>query len=60
MVRTRVTEDTALDIPEGLTGRGDCCGQASCGNPPPPPPPRVPISIEQLLVFQNKLMSVLM
>jgi hypothetical protein len=59
MVRTRATEDAALDIPEGSTSRGHGRGQAPHANPPPPPP-LAPVSIEDLLVTQNKLMRVLM
>jgi hypothetical protein len=59
VVRTRATEDAALDIPEGSAGRGHGRGHAPPGNPPTPPLPRPPISIEQLLATQNELMSVL-
>jgi hypothetical protein len=58
MVRTRATEDAAFDIPEGSVGRGHGRGKAPRDNPPPPPP-RAPISIEELLATQNKLMRVL-
>jgi hypothetical protein len=60
MVRTRATEDAALDILEGPADRG--CGrgrgQFSHANPPPPLP-HAPISIEDLLATQNNLMRVL-
>jgi hypothetical protein len=58
MVRTRATEDAALDIPEGSAGRGCGRGQASHAKPPPPQPCE-PISIEELLATQNELMRVL-
>jgi hypothetical protein len=58
MVRTRATEDAALDIPEGSAGRGRGRGQASHAKPPPPQPCE-PISIEELLATQNELMRVL-
>jgi hypothetical protein len=50
MVRTRTSEDSILDIPEGPVGRG--CGQVPRGGAPPPPP----VSLEQLLATQNDLM----
>jgi hypothetical protein len=56
---TRDTEDATLDILEGSADRGRGRGQALRGNPPPPPPPCAPISIEELLVTKNELMSVL-
>jgi hypothetical protein len=59
MVRTKVAEDVAIDIPKGSTGRGRGHGQAPHANPPPPPP-CAPVSIEQLLATQNELMRVLM
>jgi hypothetical protein len=53
MVRTRTSEDSILDIPEGSVGRG-------CGHVPrdsaPLPPPRPLIILEQLLATQNDLM----
>jgi hypothetical protein len=50
MVRTRTSEDSILDIPEGSIG----CGrdQVPRGDAPPPPP----ISLEQLLATQNELL----
>jgi hypothetical protein len=48
------------NIPEGSAGRGRGRGQAPHGNPPPPPLSHTPVSIEQLLATQNKLMSILM
>jgi hypothetical protein len=53
MVRTRTSEDSILDIPEGSVGRGR--GQVPGGGAPPPPPPP-PVSLEQLLATQNDLM----
>jgi hypothetical protein len=53
MVRTRTSEDSILDIPEGSIGRGR--GQVPRGGAPPPPP-RPPVSLEQLLATQNDLM----
>jgi hypothetical protein len=50
MVRTRTSEDSILDIPEGSIRRGH--GQVPRGGAPPPPP----ISLEQLLATQNNLM----
>jgi hypothetical protein len=50
MVRTRTSEDSILDIPEGSVGCGH--GQVPCGGAPPPPP----VSLEQLLATQNELM----
>jgi hypothetical protein len=50
MVRTRTSEDSILDIPEGSVERGR--GQVPRGGAPPPPP----ISLEQLLATQNELM----
>jgi hypothetical protein len=44
MVRTKATEDAALDILEWSTGCGHGRGQAPRDNPPPPPP-RAPVSI---------------
>jgi hypothetical protein len=35
MVRTIAVDDAALDIPEGLAGRGHGRGQAPHGNLPP-------------------------
>jgi hypothetical protein len=58
MVRTRVTEDAVLDIPEGSAGRGRGHGHVSHANPPPPLP-WAPVSIEVLLETQNELMRVL-
>jgi hypothetical protein len=61
MVRTRATDDAALDIPKGSAdhGRGRGHGQALHDNPPPPPPCTL-VTIEDLLATQNKLMRVLM
>jgi hypothetical protein len=50
MVRTKTSEDSILDIPEGSVERGH--GQVPHGGAPPPPP----VSLEQLLVTQNDLM----
>jgi hypothetical protein len=50
MVRTRISEDSILDIPEGSIGCGS--GQVPRGGAPPPPP----VSLEQLLATQNELM----
>jgi hypothetical protein len=50
MVRTRTSEDSILDIPEGSIGHGR--GQVPHGGAPPPPP----VSLEQLLATQNDLM----
>jgi hypothetical protein len=58
MVRTRATEDAALDILEGSAGRGHGHGLAPHAKTPPPPP-GAPVSIEELLATQNKLMRVL-
>jgi hypothetical protein len=58
MVQTRAAEDATLDILEGSVGREHGHGQAPHANPPPPPP-CAPISIEDLLATQNKLMRVL-
>jgi hypothetical protein len=44
---------------EGSAGHGSGHGQVPHANPPPPPP-RAPVSIEDLLATQNKLMRVLM
>jgi hypothetical protein len=62
MVRTHTSYFT-LDMPEGSGGR---CGAAPTkphrpapGAAPPPPPPLPPVSIEQQLATQNKLMRVL-
>jgi hypothetical protein len=52
MVRTRTSEDSILDIPEGSVRRGR--GQVPRDSAPPPPP-RLPISLEQLLATQNDL-----
>jgi hypothetical protein len=52
MVRTRISEELTLNIPEGFAGRGH--GQASRGNAPPPPLHPL-VSLEQLLVTQNDL-----
>jgi hypothetical protein len=49
MVRTRTSEDSILDIPEGSIGRGH--DQVPHGGAPPPPP----VSLEQLLATQNEL-----
>jgi hypothetical protein len=53
MVRTRTSEDSILDIPEGSIRCGH--GQVPCDNAPPPPP-RPPVSLDQLLATQNDLM----
>jgi hypothetical protein len=53
MVRTRTSEDSILDIPEGSVGSGH--GQVPRGGAPPPPP-QPPVSLEQLLAMQNDLM----
>jgi hypothetical protein len=53
MVRTRTSEVTILDIPEGSTRRGR--GQAPRSNAPLPPP-CLPVSLKQLLATQNDLM----
>jgi hypothetical protein len=58
MVRTRPTEDDVLDIPEGSAPCGRGCGHPSRGNAPPPPS-HPPVSLEQLLATQNKLMTLL-
>jgi hypothetical protein len=58
MVRTRAAEDATLNIPEGSVGRGHGRGQVLHANPPPHPP-WAPVSIEDLLATQNKLMRVL-
>jgi hypothetical protein len=50
MVRTRTSDDSILDIPEGSVGCGR--GQVPRGGAPPLPP----ISLEQLLAMQNDLM----
>jgi hypothetical protein len=50
MVRTRTSEDSILDIPEGSVRRGH--GQV----PRDSTPPRPPISLQQLLAIQNDLM----
>jgi hypothetical protein len=49
-MRTRTSEDSILDIPEGSAGRGR--GQVPRGGAPPPPP----VSPEQLLAAYNGLM----
>jgi hypothetical protein len=53
MVRTRTSEDSILDIPEGsvLHGRG----QVPHGGAPPPPP-HPPVSLKELLATHNYLM----
>jgi hypothetical protein len=50
MVRTRTSEYSILDIPEGSIGRGH--GQVPSGGAPPPPL----VSLEQRLATQNDLM----
>jgi hypothetical protein len=50
MVRTRTSEDSILDIPEGSVGHGR--GQVRRGGASPPPP----VSLEKLLATQNDLM----
>jgi hypothetical protein len=52
MVSTRTSEDSILDIPEGLVRPGS--GQVRRDSAPPPPRP--PVSPEQLLATQNDLM----
>jgi hypothetical protein len=49
-VRTRTSENSILDIPEGSVGHGR--GQVPRGGAPPPPP----VGLEQLLATQNDLM----
>jgi hypothetical protein len=51
MVRTRTSEDSILDIPDGSVGRGR--GQVPRDNAPPRPL----VSLEQLLTTQNDLMK---
>jgi hypothetical protein len=51
MVRTRTSEDSILDIPDGSVGRGR--GQVPRDNAPPRPP----VILEQLLTTQNDLMK---
>jgi hypothetical protein len=58
MVHTRAIEEVALNIPEGSAGRGSGRGQAPHDNTSSPPS-HLPISLEQLLTTQNKLMSLL-
>jgi hypothetical protein len=53
MVRTRTSEDSILNIPEGSVGRRR--GQVPHDSAPPLPL-RSPISLEQLLGTQNDLM----
>jgi hypothetical protein len=55
MLLMRATDDDVLDIPEGFARSG----QAPRGNAPPPPP-RLLVSLVQLLVSQNELMTLLM
>jgi hypothetical protein len=50
MMRTRTSNESILDIPEGSVGRG--CGQAPRGGAPPHPS----VSLEQLVATQNDLM----
>jgi hypothetical protein len=50
MVRTRTSEDSILDIPEGSVEHGR--GQV----PRDSAPPRPPVCLEQLLATQNDLM----
>jgi hypothetical protein len=50
MVRTRTSEDSILDIPEGSVGCGR--GQVPHGGAPPP----LPVNLEQLLATQTDLM----
>jgi hypothetical protein len=50
MVRTRTSDDSILDIPEGSVGRGH--DQVPHGGAPPSPP----VSLEQLLATQNELL----
>jgi hypothetical protein len=54
MVHTRTSEDFIFDIPEGSIRRGR--GQVPRGGAPPPQS-QPPVSLEQLLVTQNDLMS---
>jgi hypothetical protein len=53
MVRTRTSEDSILDVPEGSVEHGH--GQVPRGGAPPPPP-QPPVSLEKLLATQNDLM----
>jgi hypothetical protein len=53
MVRTRTSEDSILDIPDGSVGHGR--GQVPRGGAPPPPP-HPPVSLEKLLATQNDMM----
>jgi hypothetical protein len=53
MVRTRTSDDSILDIPEGTVRCGH--DQVPRGGAPPPPP-RPPVSLEQLMATQNDLM----
>jgi hypothetical protein len=50
MVRTRTSENSILNIPEGSIGRGH--DHVPRGGAPPPPP----VSLEQLVATQNDLM----
>jgi hypothetical protein len=50
IVHTRTSEDSFLDIPEGLVRCGH--GQVPCDSAPPRPP----VSLEQQLATQNDLM----
>jgi hypothetical protein len=54
MVRTRTSEDSIVDIPEGFVGLGR--GQVPRDNAPPRPP-RPPVSLQQLLATHNDLMG---
>jgi hypothetical protein len=56
MQSSRAIEDDVLDIPEGSAPRGR--GPPSHGNAPPPSQ-HPPVSLEQLLVTQNELMTLL-
>jgi hypothetical protein len=53
MVRTRASEDSILDIPEGFIRRGRGHGPRGCA---PPSPPRSLVNQEKLLATQNNLM----
>jgi hypothetical protein len=57
MVHTRANGDNVLNVPERSAAHGHGRGQPSRGNAPPPPCPLV--SVEQLLVTQNELMTLL-
>jgi hypothetical protein len=58
------TGDFTQDVPESSNAHAGAATNelhnAARGTPPPPPPPLPPVSLEQLLAMQNKLMRVLM